>query len=90
MKATTKQAAHYLNLYNRSTHTSVKDFYKKASFEKRKAETLILMQMRDNNGTGYKVLCGSCFTFTAAYRCGSNLVIELPTRQITIENAFEA
>lgn len=90
MKATTKQAAHYLSLYNRSNHDSVNGFYQKASSAKRQAEFLILMNMRDNNGYGYRVLNGNCFTFTAAWRRGNNLVVELPTRQIVIESAFEA
>lgn len=90
MKATTKQAAHYLSLYNRSNYDSVNGFYQKASSAKQRAEHFILMNMDENDGFGYRILNGNCFTFTAAWRRGKNLIVELPTRQIVIESAFEA
>ena len=53
--------------YKRSNYMSVNEYYKSCSDAKRQAECRIKHEMIDNNGTRYRVMCGSCHQFTCGY-----------------------
>lgn len=66
----------YVELYNNVSwnanyanhlHYSVKYFYTKPSQEKIDIELSILEKMHEEQGYGYKVLCGNGWAFTCAY-----------------------
>ena len=56
-----------ISQYKRSTHMSVNEYYKSCSDAKLAAEKAIKHEMVDNNGTHYRVMCGSCHQFTCGY-----------------------
>ena len=64
IKAGSVKGQVYMNLYNRSHYYSVTDFYKNPSSDKRSAEKGIISQPEC---TGYKVLRGNCYSFTAGW-----------------------
>ena len=76
IKKTSKLGTHYLRLYMRAKRTSVEQLYKRPSSAKLRAEKECLQQMRQENGTGYKVLSGNIFAFTAAWQTAEGLRVE--------------
>lgn len=56
-----------ISQYKRATHTSVNEYYKSCSDAKRSAEYRIKHEMVDNDGTRYRIMCGSCHQFTCGY-----------------------
>lgn len=53
--------------YTCSNYMSVNEYYKSCSAAKRQAECRIKHEMIDNNGTRYRVMCGSSYQFTCGY-----------------------
>lgn len=71
--------------YNR-----VRDVYGRPSQYKEQAEEVILMEMRGNNGYGYKVLTYNTMMFTCGYVYddadgNTTLVVHTPSDRVEIE-----
>ena len=79
----------YYNLYQKSTCFSVRDYYDKASTNKNVAENAIKYRMELCKGGDYRILCGNCHYFTAAFMAPGNvLYVETYTREYIIDVDF--
>lgn len=79
----------YYNLYQKSTCFSVCDFYDKASIAKKVAENAIKYRMELCKGGDYRVLCGNCHYFTAAFMMpGNTLYVKTSARNYVIDVDF--
>lgn len=79
----------YYNLYQKSTCFSVRDYYDKASTNKKTAEDAIKYRMELRKGGDYKILCGNCQYFTAAFMMpGKLLYIATSARNYIIDVNF--
>lgn len=58
---------YHISLYKIAIHTSVNEYYKSCSDAKLAAEKAIKHEMIANNGTCYRIMCGSCQQFTCGY-----------------------
>lgn len=57
----------FISAYNRASAQTVCDVYKKPSVAKKTIERIILKEMKDCGGWGYKVIYHTCQYFTAGY-----------------------
>ena len=64
IKAETAKGQNYIDLFNKSRHLSVREFYRNPSSEKIAAENKILQK---SELKAYRVLGGSSSTFTAGW-----------------------
>lgn len=64
IKAETAKGQNYIELFNKSRHFSVREFYKNPSSEKIAAENKILQK---SELKAYRVLGGNSSTFTAGW-----------------------
>lgn len=64
IKEESKKGQMYIEMFNKSRHCSVRDFYNKPSSEKIAAENKILQK---SELKAYRVLRGSSITFTAGW-----------------------
>lgn len=79
----------YYNLYQKSTCFSVRDYYDKASTQKKLIEDTIKYRMEQCKGGDYRILGGNCQYFTAAFRApGKLLYVATPTRNYIIDIDF--
>lgn len=79
----------YYNLYQKSTCFSVRDYYDKASINKTVAENAIKYRMELYKGGDYRILCGNCQYFTAAFMAPGNvLYVKTYTRKYIIDVDF--
>ena len=58
---------HFISAYNRAPAQTVCDAYKEPSVAKKTVERMILQEMKNCNGWGYKVIYHTCQHFTAGY-----------------------
>lgn len=79
----TKQAARYIDAYNRSSMYDLQDAYANPSTAKTRADYNCRMMMQSEGGYGYKIIGYNCNYFTAAWISGNALRIE------TFANSFE-
>lgn len=76
-------------LYKRSTWFSVRDFYDKVLTNKKVAEDAIKYEMELCKGGDYRILCGNCQYFTAAFMAPGNvLYVKTYTREYIIDVDF--
>lgn len=79
----------YYNLYQKSTCFSVRDYYDKASTNKKVAEDAIKYRMELCKGGDYRILGGNCQYFTAAFMMPGNLLyVKTSTRYYVIDIDF--
>lgn len=79
----------YYNLYQKSTCFSVRDYYDKASTNKKVAEDAIKYEMELCKGSDYRILSGNCQYFTAAFMAPGNvLYVKTSTRSYIIDVDF--
>ena len=64
IKAETAKGQNYIDLFNKSRHFSVREFYRNPSIEKIAAENKILQK---SELKAYRVLGGNSSTFTAGW-----------------------
>lgn len=83
----TKQAKHFINLYNNTPYRYLRNVYKNYSYAKYCAELLIISQMNKLNGYGYTILTYSDFKFTCAfiYEQNENKILRVYTKENTYE-----
>ena len=67
LSITTKKGFDFFQRYEKATETSVYQHYKKVGKTNAYAEKTIIREMVENNGYGYKVLCGGSYSFTCGY-----------------------
>ena len=80
---------HYYNLYQKSTCFSVRDFYDKASINKKAVENVLKYEMELCKGGDYRVLCGNCQYFVAAFMMpGNTLYVKTYARSYIIDIDF--
>lgn len=76
LNKTTKGAKAWIDKYNKSSCTSVLNFYGSCSSAKMSAEYQCKKRMKELNCYGYCVLSGNCFHFVCGYRNEKYLYIE--------------
>ena len=85
----TKQAAHYIDAYNRSEIYSLNQAYGKPSTAKTRADYECRMMMQSEGGHGYKIIGYNCNFFTVAWIAGDALRIETAKNSFIIPNVAE-
>lgn len=68
MKKLTKRQIQMINNYKYARYYSVDECYEKASYEKQRAENIILNEMYKNKGYNYRICGFNSMTFSCAYR----------------------
>lgn len=79
----------FIAAYNRAPSQKVCDVYKKPSEAKKIAERMILREMVDCRGWGYKVINHTCQRFTAGYLFTDPDTGVITLRVHTAQNAYE-
>ena len=85
----TKQAARYINAYNRSRIFDIYEAYGKPSTAKTRADYECRMMMQEEGGHDYKIIGYNCNFFTVAWITGNALRIETACNSFVIPNAAE-
>ena len=76
IRKTSKIGAYYLRRYENAKATSVAQLYKRPSSAKLSAEKECLSLMAQEHGESYRVLGGSAFCFTVAWKTADGLRVE--------------
>ena len=79
----------FIAAYNRTPAKTVSDVYKNPSEEKKTIERMILREMSEYNGWGYKVINNTCQHFTAGYLFTDPDTGVITLRVHTAQNAYE-
>ena len=85
----TKQAARYINAYNRSSMYDLQDAYRKPSTRKTRADYNCRMIMESEGGHDYKIIAHNSSFFTVAWIAGNALRIETAANSFVIPNVAE-
>ena len=80
---------YFISAYNRAPAQTVSDVYKNPSERKKIAERMILHEMVDCRGWGYKVINHTCQHFTAGYLFTDPNTGVITLRVHTAQNAYE-
>ena len=86
---TTKKAQAYINAYNRSDISSLREAYANPSTEKTRADYNCRMMMQSEGGHGYKIISYNTFQFSVAWIAGDSLRIETAKNSFVIPEAAE-
>lgn len=76
LKPNTQKAQKFINAYYRSTATDLQQVYGSFSTAKSRAQYEIFCKMRDNNGSGYRILGANSSFFSCGWVCALGLIIE--------------
>ena len=85
----TKQAARYIDAYNRSEIYSLNQAYANPSTAKTRADYSCRMMMQEEGGHGYKIISHTHNFFTVAWIAGDALRIETAYNSFIIPDAAE-
>ena len=84
---TTKKAQAYINAYNRSNISSLREAYANPSTAKTRADYNCRMMMQSEGGHGYKIIGYNCNFFTVGWIAGDALRIETACNSFVIPEA---
>lgn len=76
IKKESKKGQAFLAHYERATAESVEQFYKNPSANKIRIERDLRLRMQREKGRGFKIICGNCCLFTAAWLVPNGLRVE--------------
>ena len=85
----TKQAARYIDAYNRSEIYYIYQAYEKPNTAKTRADYNYRMMMRSEGGHNYKIIGYNSRSFTVAWIAGKDLRIETARNSFVIPNTVE-
>lgn len=78
INANTKSASRFVNAYNRSNETSIRECYNTFSTAKACAEIECRSMMFNEGGNGFKIISFNTFGFSCAWMVGDVLRVETP------------
>ena len=85
----TKKAQAFINAYNRSSISTLREAYANPSTAKTDADYSCRMMMQEEGGHGYKIISYNTFQFSVAWISGNSLRIETACNSFVIPNAAE-
>ena len=72
----TKKGTQFINAYNRSNYTSLRECYGRYSYEKERAEQDCIRKMLDENGSGFRIIGFNTCQFSCGWMTSDGLRVE--------------
>ena len=85
----TKKAQAFINAYNRSSISTLREAYANPSTAKTDADYSCRMMMQEEGGHGYKIISYNTFQFSVAWISGNSLRIETACNSFEIPEAVK-